>query len=533
MITIDYSQYLTLLKPRDTFETFYKSNPQFFENSYYKFQPIDRITMRYLNYLSAAFNIKTPQGQKIPYIPYSWQIDYHKNSLLLNGQNTKYDFVMKGRGISYSYSTMIEAINIAAMFPNTIIPVVAHRLQSARDLVNVARWLCENANIDIKINKDKQSELEIYTKYGKSIIRPYPSGTPTSVDAIRQLRPVLVVIDEAGFIKNLRELLTAAENSMQTKQTKIIVGGTPKGKANYFWEMYEKPIKGYNKYVLPAFEQPNVTIENIKNLKPLVWWYDTDKLYDILNNDHDAFNQEYMCSPYNDTDALIPLVDVTASYENDYTEDVEDGYILMGADVATSNDYAVVTAFKTNGIKFKQLFLKYYKKMLLDDFEDICRNLIEEYHPQEFRLDATGLGTQMGQRLRKDYSSCVKAVNFSSSIFVNNESINIKKYMCYNIRYLIQKNSVQLQNDALQTNHMTSVSKSLDFKSADGHNDIFIANALALMPLHFKYNPEFDIIDNNKIGEKINETLNEVLNFFRSKKHKVLYNDKGVIGVVE
>lgn len=527
MISIEYDEYLKVVSKYKTFESFYKGEPEFFNNTYYNHSDIDTVTMRYLNYLSVAFNIKTPQGQKVPYIPYSWQIDYHKNSLLLNKNKTQNDFIMKGRGISYSYSTMIEAINVANVFPNTIIPVIAHRLQAARDIINVGRWICENANIKIEYNKEKNSELEIYTKFGKSVIRPYPSGTPTAVDSIRGLRPIFVVIDEGGMIKNLKDLLTSVENSIQTKQAKIVVGGTPKGKANHFWEMHANSnLQGYNKYFLPAFDSPKVEVNNIHSLKPIVWWYDIDKIRDILNNDEDSFYQEYMATPYNDDDALIPLIDIENAYKNIFDEQTDEGYIVVGADPATVNDYAVITAFKTNGKQFKQIYLKYYKGISLDDFENKCRDIIDDLNPEEFRLDCTGLGMQMGQTLKKEYE-CVKAINFASSIYINNETVNIKKFICSNLRYLVSGNKVQLIEDSLQTNHLTSVDKSLNFKSNKGHNDIFIADGLALLPLNFKYNPEHIEMESD---DGIVKRIGSILNLFKKNNH---YKDMGAINLIE
>lgn len=522
---MDYKKYIEFIGNRKpTFEQFYKENPEFFEQSWYKHREPTKHEMNYLNYLSAVYNVKSPQGLIVPYIPYSWQITFHQNSILIKKENTQYDYIMKGRGISYSYSVMIEAINVAMAYPGTLIPVVAHRLQSATDIVKVGRWLCEHANIQIDFNKRKDSELEIYTKYGSSIIRPYPSGSPDAVDAIRSGRPVMAIVDEAGYIRELKALRDSIEGAMQTKETKIVIGGTPKGKLNHFWEMHTVPLAGYQKYTLPAFNEV-VTPINIHSLKPLVWWYDIDKIKDKLTNDVDAFNQEYQIAPFNDKDSAIPIIYIENA--NGREMEFKDGsYILMGVDIATESDYAVISAFETNGFQFKQVYLKYYKRIALDDFEMKIRETIDLLRPEEVRVDTTGIGTQIGQRLTRDYNNVI-SVNFSSSVLINNEHINVKKYMTNNFIYLMQKSIISLITDELQTNHIASVDKAGNLNSKNGHNDIFVANALALMPLNYKNYPHYKEIE-RVIPEKPNNAA-ELLAQFRGGVKK-RFIDKGTFG---
>jgi hypothetical protein len=409
-------------------------------------------------------------------------------------------------------------------YPGTLIPVVAHRLQSATDIVKVGRWLCEHSNIQIDYNRRKDSELEIYTKYGSSIIRPYPSGSPDAVDAIRSGRPVMAIVDEAGYIRELKSLLDSIEGAMQTKETKIVVGGTPKGKLNHFWDMHNKPLSGYRKYSLPAFNE-NVTINNINVLKPLVWWYDIDKIKDKLINDKDAFEQEYQISPFNDKDSAIPIIYI----ENANGREIEfknGSYVLMGVDIATESDYAVITGFETDGFQFKQIYLKYYRKIELDDFEMKIRDAIDYLKPEEVRIDATGLGTQIGQRLTRDYNNVV-SVNFSSSVLVNDEHINVKKYMTNNFIYLMHKPIVSLIKDELQTNHIANVDKAGNLNSKNGHNDIFVADSLALMPLNYKNFPHYKEME-RVIPEKQGGAA-ELLAQFRGGIKK-RFIDKGTFG---
>lgn len=492
---VKYDEYSTLFKSQDNFSIFYKRHKYLFEQSWYQHKELDQKEIDYLNFLSTTFNVRSPQGKIVPFMPYSWQIDFHANSLLVKGEDAKHDFIMKARGISFSYSALIEAIMVAIFYKGTTIPILAHRKDSTDELIDVGFWLIDNANYDIRYNKDIKSEIQIIHKDGTiSKIKPFPSGTKRAVDAVRSLRPVMCIIDEAGVNPYYDEILVAVTDSIQTQEAKILIGGTPKGTQNKFWEMHTNRLMGYKKYFLPAFNE-HPTIKNIKKIKPLVWWYNLDILQKKLFNDEDSFMQEYQCSPFNDKESLIPRIYYDYAVNNELI--VESGIRVLAIDPAsTGGHFAAATIFKYNKEQFKQEKLWYWRNLELPDLENKhIRPIIEKEKPDLIRIDSKGLGLHLYQNLKRDYPN-TEGLRGEMKVG-NNKNLKqtLNEFMMHNFEQKIKKGMVDLLDDEEQKDHILNVTKKLELKSRSGHNDIFMVDCYATLPLNLKGTLEYNDID--------------------------------------
>jgi len=105
--------------------------------------------MKYLQLLEELFNVRRPTGEITPYRLVEWQKNYHSESVVVKGQNANALLIVKARGISFTWSSAIEAIMTALTYPNTIIPLISQREQGAKDVVKVVGWLIKNANFEI------------------------------------------------------------------------------------------------------------------------------------------------------------------------------------------------------------------------------------------------------------------------------------------------------------------------------------------------------------------------------------------------
>lgn len=529
-IFMNYDNYFDVIDKYNKWSDFYQCETDLFKTSYYSpksYDDLNKYEINYLNYIGKTFNVISPQGKIVPYFPYSWQVDYHCDSLILKGKEAQNLFIIKSRGMSFSVSGLVELINTQLTYKNTVIPLITQREKNGLNLIKFARLLLSNANINIDFNKEKTSELEIYTKTGSSSIMAFPAGSPNSVDAIRGLlpRPVRILIDEAAFIRNLDDLLTAAENTMQSPETQIIMGSTPKGNNNLFWKMYKKDLDGYKKYFLPAFDEKfNASIPlNNQEFKPLVWWYDINELEKIRKNDVNKFLQEYMCTAINDKESFIPFELIESAIDKDEIKINENYYYLLGVDVATNGDYATIVKIKTDGNNYEIVDLFYRNKIQLEDFEEQIK--IRATDVEEIRIDATGLGIGTYQRLSKVLGPKVKGINFSSTIKMGSDKIGvrIKEFMASHIKQLMLRDKIKMINDKLLIAHFSNVRN--DFSSArdnTGHADLFWGCALATLPLGFKIGG-FASQEINKIEEEdyLAEKLDN-LNFFNKNKISAL-----------
>jgi hypothetical protein len=513
---VRYEEYKTLFKANDNFSSFYKRNSHLLEMTYYIYQELNEVQLNYLNFLSTAFNVRSPQGFKVPYMPFSWQVDFHANSLLVQRENVLNDFIMKSRGISFSYSALIEAIMVCIFYKGTTIPLMAHRKDTTNDLIAVGFWLVENANYDIRVNHDIKSEIQIIHKDGTiSKIKPFPSGTKRAVDSVRSLRPVMAIIDEAGANPYFEDMLTAVEESIQTIEAKVLIGGTPKGTQHKFWTMHQNNLAGYNKYFLPAFNS-HPTPENIQKLKPLVWWYNLEVLKRKITNDLDKFFQEYMCSPFNDQESLIPR----AYYDDAVNKEVEvnTGIRVLAIDVAsTGGHFAVATIWKFNKEFFKQEELWYWRNIELPDLEKNIRRIILKENPDLIRVDSKGLGLHLFQNLKRDFPN---TEGLRGEMKVGNDKRlrqSLNEFMAHNFEQKMKEGKVSLLDDKNQEDHILNVNKRLELNSKQGHNDIFVTNCYAILPLNLKGSLDYEDIEKHGPVEEVQMKQFSIESEFRKK----------------
>jgi phage FluMu gp28-like protein len=420
-------------------------------------------------------------------MPYSWQIPFHLSSILLHGENNYNLYIMKSRGISFSYSSMMELILRGEKYGENIYPVIANRQVNSEFLIGISHWLVQNAQVNFDYNKDKHSELELYSKKGKATIRGYPSGNPDAVESVRGLRPVTALIDEGAFIRNFDDLLSATSNTMQSKETQLIIGSTPSGRVHPYWQKWIDNTAAFKKIEVTAYDRNSFdyTKPITDKDKPLVWWYEIKKLENQRLDDLDRFLKEYMCMPINDNDALITDDEYENAITNEFSFDKY--YYVMGVDVASLSDYAVITIFKTDGIKYEQVYLWYKQKILLSDLETEIERFLSKV--EECRIDSTGQGLEVYQNLNTKHGQKIKGIDFRESIVATgNLKESIRKYMAYNLKKLFNLEKIKIDDDRLQKNHLLNMKKNLvSTHSKMGHHDIFWGIALATLPLNYKY----------------------------------------------
>jgi hypothetical protein len=507
---------------------FYANEPEFFNQSHYKTKNINDLSddqIDYLDLLSKTFNVRSPQNDLVPYMPYSWQIDFHSDSLLIKSEEKSNLLLMKGRGISYSYSVMFEMILRAQYYGENIYPIIANRQINSNDLIKIGHWALRNSNAKFKYNKDKRTELELYTEKGTAIIRGYPSGSPEAVESVRSIRPVTGIIDEAGFIKNLENLVTALENTMQTSETQLIIGSTPSGKSHYFWQLWEKDLPGYKKYNLPAFDLSKTNLDvslTNQNVEPIVWWYNIDELEKKRLGNKDKFLIEYLCSPQDDSESLIQYADYELSVKRNDIEVSDNSYYLMGVDVASVSDYAVIIMLKTDGINYIESELWYRQKILLFDLEKEIRRRLPLV--AECRIDSTGQGLQIFQNLFNEYGTKIRGIDFRGMISASGDVKEpVRQFMMSNMQKIFLNQNIKLKDDQLQRNHILSMTKGLTSShNSSGHNDISWALAMALLPFNYKY-AYAQTTDNPELKEKENKPMTRA-EMLQEVVHSIQFN---------
>jgi len=525
---MDYIEYKKLVSQYDSWSSFYENEKSFFQNSCYPYKDISEFTpleISYLDLLSKSFNVESPQSVKVPYMPFSWQIDYHLLSLNLKKEKSKKIFIEKPRGISYTISSIIEAIITMYRYPGTQIPFISKRYDDANKFIKYARTIADIASVDINYNKDKSSEFEVKVKDKVSRLVPFPAGDEQAANSIRGLlpRPVRIFIDEGAYIRYLRVLRGAAEKSMQGLETQLVIGSTHQGVNSEFYEMSKEPLESYVKLSLKGFNDDIIPSESLikQKAKPLVWWYDISKIDGEKNDDLDYFMQEYMCSPLTGEKSYLNYNKILDAITREPFE-FDNYYNLLGVDVALKQDYAFISKYKTDGKNYLQTDMWYKKNIDTLELENKITEMGSDC--EEVRIDSTGQGLPIYQRLFRTEGSKIKGINFRETLKIPpNIRQPIKPFMANNLKRLLDTGAIVLKDDSIQTKQLLSVNKNLSAEhTSTGHGDAFWANALALLPLGYKIGGYSDQeVANKSIGNDLSSRLDDLFNNKRKFKNRI------------
>lgn len=479
-------------------------------NSWYELD--EELSTRQKNYVQLLENIwqvKSPRGKSIPYNMTDYQKEYHAHSLNILGEDSNHILWNKARGISFTISTLIELIMTAASFDQQEIPVITHRQKASYKLLDEAKWLIRNCKLEeLKDNAD-YTEKSSYISFADtgSTIRVYPSSA--AADAVRSTRLIRGMIDEFAFQRNGQALWTAAKETMRSNFGQWIIGSTPSGRQNKFFDLVDRARKqdiGFDLFELPVFDPEKFDVDKPiteQDIQPIAPWISSKRLENRRKEDQDAFLQENQCDFLDKTTALIPyrnILKVTRKSLHNYHEEFEyePGFIyktqnpmLFGVDVAEKNDFFACSGFEivttSEGQEYAvQRYLNYFRNIQHTEMEEYLENILNAFPSIiDMKIDSTGMGGFLPNYLQQSYKDKVTGVNFSKKIKTSQRKLKVKTRdaMSYNFRKEIENKTVFLIEDQEQINHINSITRDLDVADdiGEGHGDIFFANALALL----------------------------------------------------
>lgn len=494
--------------------------------SYYKIRRgVSESQKRYIQLVRDCFRVFSfGQNKWIDYEPTEWQQEFHAYSLnALHKDFWKDRLVVKGRGISFSTSAMIDMIMSAQKFKQITIPIVTHRQDNALDLIRTAQNLIDNAKVDFDVERPF-TKKEIIFKSTGSIIRAYPSAND---NAVRQLRTFTGLFDEITFYRDIKGVLDAAE-SIINEGGQITMGSTVYDRNNYFWELYQQQKQLKNKYVfsLPLFDpdkfkpNENIIIQVEGGLKPLVWWHDIKKLEDKRQRDYASFLRENMCQPSDENVNFISIEKIMRNVDEElsnYDNYKTDNMLFGGLDVASYGDYIAIVIFEQTPFGMVMRHCRAIKGMELPDLQKLIETeYLGTWNFTKFRVDMTGMGTQIAQYLKKKFGGIVEMIHFGQTvegaIIGGSAKVqaggqikqSIREKMAYNLRYLLEDDKIKILNDPLLIKHLNSWSWDLKkCLSTDGHGDLFWACGLACLPLSYKRVEERFIVKTEGVEQKI------------------------------
>ncbi len=463
---------------------------------------------KYLKLVTRLFNVKTEAGTKIPYRPTKYQAEFHANSINIKKQHAKDILFIKARGVSFTTLSCMELILSAFQFKSQIFPIIAQRQDSAIQIVNLCKWLIRNANVPLE-NEVDIKEMEIRFLRTNSSIRAYPSGSAS--DAVRGLRLIRALIDEYAFQQRDKELLASVQDAMIGKLGQIIIGSTPCGRNNHFFELVQNPV-GFRVFRLPAFDERKIDLHKSlfeQNLKPIAPWINLRNLETKRMRDLEIFKQEHMCDFLDDSLSFIPYNLIMSNVDKsliNYLHVIKEKLdfvfesqnpMYVGIDVARNNDLTAIVIFEKtyNPDEDKYVMVERYietiKNMPLPKQQEWIDRLFFHF-PQivRCRVDMTGIGLGLFEYLKRKHGNKIEGVHFAEKVRTGQgrRKAPITERMSVNLKTLLQDNAISLIEDDLQIKHLNDVDYNFQAirRQGMGHGDIFWACGLALLPERFR-----------------------------------------------
>lgn len=515
----------------------------------------------YLKMISEGFMMRSAMGEPIPYRMTAYQREFHAASLNIKREKAADILFVKARGISFTYSSLVELIITAATYNVDLIPIITQRFSNAKKILNVAKWLVKNCRLkEIRMGVVvKQQSIE-FTKTG-CIIEPYPSAD--AANAIRGMRLIRGLLDEFAFQLNDEDLWAAAQDCIQGDFGQWLIGSTPCGMDNFYFKMVQDARKGlgnWQLFDLPVFDpkkfNPKMSILEQPALEPIAPWISLKKLEEKRRRDWRIFMQENMCDFLDDSTAWIAYRKIM----NCIVDEDENGKparknhrdtifrrgvyhtenpVIIGIDFAEEVDLFAAVAFElvpdeeNGGYRYVQIFLDYFNGIDTAELDDYCTELVDTYPTvTKVRIDRTGAGTGLTAFMKRRYgSTLIEGINFAASMVLDNKKEkkeSIRKFMCVNLKDMIEHERVSLLNDEMQIAHLGAIDYSLKVtRDKDkGHGDIFFALALALLPSIYSYRrPQTAVSAPKKDGEEkrldyTNIPIQERLDMYKRRAFK-------------
>ena len=396
-------------------------------------------------------------------------LPYQKTMLQMIRKN-KFTFFLCSRQVGKSFLVGYAAVETCWTKPNSKVVILSSGERSSLEVLDKVKRIAKifkltfadtPAKLDIEITAS-----EVRFSNGSKIIT-LPSGDPSR---IRGYSPTLTIADEfstqqdqAAFYASVYPFVTNPFGG----DKKLVIVGTPLGTQNLFWRLWQEKND---------FAKFSLTIHEAKEQGLKV---DLDVLRRNIP-DEDMWKQEFECTPI---DAVTSLFTYELLASCVYKDKPHAVVRYAGMDIGRKSDRTsiVVLATTSDGKTFVEEIKTFQNMEFRQQFKE-ASSLIRALHIRKMCVDATGLGMQLAEDLRRDFGPIVEPITFTNqnkvemfnglkksfsdgTCLIPDDPNLIKEFQ--SIKRVISANSISYQAD----------------RDDSGHADNAVASALA----HYAY----------------------------------------------
>lgn len=314
-----------------------------------------------------------------------------------------------------------------------------------------------------------------------------------------------LVLDEFAFHKQPEELWKAAMPVM-TWGFPIRVLSTYNGKGNRYYRMVEDAKKG-NKWSLHTTTILDAVAQGLADKiagKPLskkerdAWVAD---LKDAAG-DEEAWQQEYMCQPIDETTAWLPWEMITSCEHADAGMPAlyVGGDCYVGMDIGRRRDLAVIWVLeKTGDVFWAREVIRLKNKSFAEQDAELDR-VMKRYDVKRLCMDQTGMGEKPVEDAKRNYGEyTVEGVLFTGAVKQNLAVAGKQKFEDRLLRIPADR-AIRESHHAVRKVMTAAGNPRFDAdRSEVGHADEFWAHMLAIHAAGTPYQkPEYESVTKRK-----------------------------------
>lgn len=404
------------------------------------------------------------------YQPHEGQTAMHA---ALDDPETRRLVCLYGRRAGKTHGARFEAIYQALSPPDDFGPplvyVVSDTYSHAKKLFMAAMVECTTKLAPL-VDKISLSDLTLKFKTGGQI-HTKSADNPASLagDGVK-----FAIVDESGFVGDYAiEVLMPA---LSERRGKVLAIGTP-DHPNWYRDWF---------YAGQSGGHGNVSLQLPTSINP---YFPVAELERLANSMPERLFRKYFLAEFIDDENALFKRELLAERMILHAEQPQDGHrYVAGVDLARTVDYNVVSIFDTSVTPAKQVHLSRWNGTSWELTVGRVADLLKRYNNAQAYVDATGAGDPVFETLRHQYEHAIPFKFTAQS----------KPPLVENLALALERGMVNLLQDVLQANEMgafraKSTSTGVRYEAPNGsHDDIVIANALAIKGILYKPTEYFD-----------------------------------------
>lgn len=162
----------------------------------------------------------------------------YQEQSIFDFESHDYNIILKGRQIGISTAVACYGLWLMLFHKDKNVLVIATKQDTAKNMIIKVRYAYDNLPVWLQTPTIELNKLTIRFKNGSQI-----KASTAAEDSGRSEALSLLVLDEAAFIKNAREIWVAALPTLSTGGRAVLIS-TPNGVGNFFHKTYMDAITG-------------------------------------------------------------------------------------------------------------------------------------------------------------------------------------------------------------------------------------------------------------------------------------------------